>query len=451
VSSEAVLEPIAFGVRFQDNLQAIWYDSFIVPLTEAEAELGLSRIEVLEDENGDGFVNPSETASVQIFAKNIGTGVARDIWAQLETADPWTTVKSCRVGVGSQWTECDANCSCADAPSSTYQDLEAGEHGTVAVLVITFDVNPSAPLNPLSFAVSFHDKLGNSWPGDFTLPVFPADAEVTIGNAALLDDSNGDGFLSPAESASMVIYPRNDGTVTALGVWAKLVAVEPGVNITGCFTEADGGWINCGVGCNCDGVFESALQDLEGEQTSERPMLRIDFETASTVALGSLSFGVAFTDSLGLTWTDLILLDVVSPDTHVQIGIAEMISDSGGDGALNAGDTATVNVFAENVGTTTALGVWARLTNAAPGLDITSCYALNEEKWATCDVACSCQSIPESIKTDIPEGETSDAVVLQVTFNVPLTTAPGPQSFTVELTDSFDNVWEDSFSIQLVE
>ena len=177
----------------------------------------------------------------------------------------------------------------------------------------------------------------------------------------------------------------------------KLVAVEPGVTITGCYTESDGAWINCGVGCNCDGVFESALQDLEGEQTSERPMLRIDFETASTVALGSLSFGVAFTDNLGLTWTDLILLDVVAPDTHVQIGIAELISDSGGDGALNAGETATVNIFAENVGTTTALGVWARLTNAAPGLEITSCYALNEEKWATCDVACSCQSIPESI------------------------------------------------------
>jgi hypothetical protein len=727
VASDAVLEPIAFGVRFQDNLQAIWYDSFIIPLGEAEAELGLSRVEVLEDENGDGFVNPSETASVQVFAKNIGTGVARDIWAQLETPDPWTTVTSCRVGVGSHWIECDTDCSCATAPSSAFQDLEAGEHGTVAVLVITFEVNPSAPLTPLNFSVSFHDNLGNSWPDSFSLSVKPADAEVTIGNAALLDDSNGDGFLSPAESAtleiyprnegtskalkvwaalsyaeslveltscyttstdsfglcsstcncqdtgvtqdvepdisssqpilqinftlssqaplqpisfevtfhdelgstwtdtvtvevvkvkaliqvesaslwgdsngdgiltpgesakiqikgrnvgisktygvyaslvnvdpyvdvttcyaqfgdswtkcdtecncqnisenakaeldsgetseevllrinftlsidapiepltwdiafhdqfgnswddnfvidvekyaadivvgfvefqndtngdgylspaesaSLSIYPRNDGTVTALGVWAKLVAVEPGVTITGCYTESDGAWINCGVGCNCDGVFESALQDLEGEQTSERPMLRIDFETASTVALGSLSFGVAFTDSLGLTWTDLILLDVVAPDTHVQIGIAEMISDSSGDGALNAGDTATVNVFAENAGTTTALGVWARLTNAAPGLEITSCYALNEEKWATCDVTCSCQSIPESIKTDILEGETSDAVVLQITFNVPLTTPPGPQSFTIELTDIFDNVWEDSFSIQLVE
>ena len=152
-----------------------------------------------------------------------------------------------------------------------------------------------------------------------------------------------------------------------------------------------------------------------------------------------------------MTWTDLVLLDVVAPDTQVQVGIAELISDSGGDGALNAGETATVNVFAENVGTTTALGVWARLTNAAPGLEITSCYALNDEKWATCDVACSCQSIPESIKVDIPEGETSDAVVLQVTFNVPLAVAPGPQSFTLELVDSFENVWEDSFSIPLVE
>ena len=727
VASDAALEPIAFGVRFQDNLQAIWYDSFLVPLATAEAELELSRTEILEDENGDGFVNPSETASVQIFAKNTGTGLARDIWAKLETSDPWATVTNCRVGVGNQWTACDSTCSCENAPMSALQDLGPGEHGDTAVLVISFEVSPSAPLSPLTFSVSFHDSLGKSWTDEFQLGVLPADAEVTIGNAALLDDSNGDGFLSPAESAtleiyprnegtskalkvwaelsysealveltscyttsvddlglcsstcscadsgitqdvepdvsssqpilqvnftlsneaplqpisfevtfhdelgstwtdtvtievvevkaliqvesaslwgdsngdgiltpgesakiqikarnvgisqtygvyaslvnvdefvevttcyaqfgdswtkcdsqcncqnisdsakaeldsgeaseevllrvnftlaidapiepltwevafhdqfgntwddnfivdvekyeadvvvgfvefqndtngdgflspaesaSMIIYPRNDGTVTALGVWAKLVAVEPGVTITGCYTEADGAWINCGVGCNCEGVFETALQDLEGEQTSDKPILRIDFETASTVALGSLSFGVAFTDNLGLTWTDLVLLDVVAPDTQVQIGLAELISDSGGDGVLNAGETATVNVFAENVGTTTALGVWARLTNAAPGINITSCYALNDEKWATCDVACSCGSIPASIKVDIAEGEISDAVVLQVTFTVPLAVAPGPQSFTLELTDSFENVWEDSFSIPLVE
>ena len=148
VASDAALEPIAFGVRFQDNLQAIWYDSFLIPLANAEAELGLSRIELMEDENGDGFVNPSETASVQIFAKNIGTGLARDVWAKLETADPWTTVTSCHVGVGNQWTQCDSSCSCEGAPKSALQDLDPGEHGETAVLVVTFEVNPSAPLSP---------------------------------------------------------------------------------------------------------------------------------------------------------------------------------------------------------------------------------------------------------------------------------------------------------------
>ena len=725
VAAGTAIEPIAFGIRFQDSLGAIWYASFIVPLVQAEAQLALSRIELLEDENGDGSVNPSETASVQVFAKNIGTGKARDIWAKLETNDAWTTVTSCSVGVGNQWTLCDADCSCINAPSSALQDLNPGQHSDTAVLVVTFEVNPSAPLSPLEFSVSFHDSLGNEWTDTFTLSVLPADAEVAIGNAALLDDSNGDGFLSPAESAtleiyptntgtskalkvwaelsyaeafveltscyttsgselglcsstcscqetgisqdvdpdqsssqpilqvnftlspeaalqpisfqvtfhdelgstwtdtvtievvevkaliqvdaadlwgdsngdgiltpgesakiqikarnvgisqtygvyaslvsfdenvevttcyaqfgdswtkcdtecncqnisesakaqldsgetseevllrinftlnidapiepltwniafhdqfgntwedefvtdvekyaadvvvgfvefqndtngdgflspaesaSMVIYPRNDGTVTALGVWSKLVAVEPGVTITSCYTEADGSWINCGVGCNCEGVFETALQDLEGESTSDRPILRIDFELAPTVALGSLSFGVAFTDSLGLTWTDLILLDVVAPDTQVQIGQADIISDSGGDGILNAGETATVNIFAENVGTTTALGVWARMTNVSPNITVTSCYALNEEKWATCDVSCSCGSIPESIKTDIPEGETSDAVVLQISFSTDPNSPPGPQSFTLELTDVFENTWEDSFSLEL--
>ena len=171
---------------------------------------------------------------------------------------------------------------------------------------------------------------------------------------------------------------------------------------------------------------------------------------ASTVALGSLSFGVAFTDNLGLTWTDLVLVDVVAPDTYVNVGLSELISESGNDGVLNAGDSATVNVFAENVGTTTALGVWAALTNVSPNITVTSCYAINDEKWATCDATCSCDSIPATIKVDIPEGEVSDAVVLQISFNVSPVALPGPQTFVLELTDVFDNTWEDTFSLEVL-
>ncbi|MDP6944741.1 MAG: hypothetical protein QF464_11370, partial [Myxococcota bacterium] len=67
----------------------------------------------------------------------------------------------------------------------------------------------------------------------------------------------------------------------------------------------------------------------------------------------------------------------------------------------------------------------------------------------TCDLACACDGIPQSIKPDVPEGEISDAVVLQVVFEVDATTPPGPQTFAVELTDTFDNSWESTFSIDL--
>ena len=44
-----------------------------------------------------------------------------------------------------------------------------------------------------------------------------------------------------------------------------------------------------------------------------------------------------------------------------------------------------------------------------------------------------------------------DKVALDaVSFDVAPTTPPGPQMFVLNLTDVFDNVWEDTFSINVV-
>jgi hypothetical protein len=184
--------------------------------------------------------------------------------------------------------------------------------------------------------------------------------------------------------------------------------------------------------------------------TSSTPILRIDFTLAPEVDLGTLSFGVAFTDVMGITTTDAILLDVVAPDTSVKIGLAEFLSDTNGDGALSPGESATVNVFAENVGSADAIGVYAKLISSNPNVLITSCVALTGADVLPCDLACSCQQIPSDLKATLVAGEISSDVILSINFDVlsgaPLQSLP----FIIEFTDIFQNTWIDTFSLDLV-
>ena len=103
--------------------------------------------------------------------------------------------------------------------------------------------------------------------------MFPADAEVLVGNAALLDDSNGDGFLSPAESATLEIYPRNDGTSKALKVWAELSYSESVVELNSCYTTSVDDLGLCSSTCSCGET--GITQDVEPDVSSSQPILQI--------------------------------------------------------------------------------------------------------------------------------------------------------------------------------
>ena len=41
-------------------------------------------------------------------------------------------------------------------------------------------------------------------------------------------------------------------------------------------------------------------------------------------------------------------------------------------------------------------------------------------------------------------------MILQVSFDVAPSALPGPQTFVLNLTDVFDNSWEDTFSIEVL-
>jgi hypothetical protein len=456
---EAQLEPVVFEVAFYDAFGNTWVDSFQVEVVAVKANIQVESVEFWGDSNGDGLLTPGESAKVEVVVKNSGIVKTFGLYAELTQADSLVDIAACYAETGETWAKCDSACNCYEVTDLAKQSLEAGALGDASILRVNFELGTTAPPEPITFDLTFHDQFGNTWDDSFILDVELYAAEIGVGFTELIDDTNGDSQLSPGESATAIIYPKNAGTVKALGVWAQLISVEPGVTVSECYagtaSEEGGAWVKCSASCACEGLFDAALQDLEPEATSDLPMLKMNISLDPDVSLGPMTFGIGFVDSLGLMWTDVVVLDVVAPDTDIGIGLYEIQSDTSGDGILNPGESMTIDIYAENQGNATALGVWARLLSPDPNVLLTGCYAKSGNNTVSCgatlDGGCSCVGIPTVMKVDIPGNSSTEGYMLRMGFELAPTAAVGlPIPFQIQFVDSFSNVYDDAFTLDVV-
>lgn len=449
VSPDAPYGPATFHMAFHDAMGSTWLGSFSVDIQPAGALLALSHVEILDDANGDGYVSPAESASVQVFVGNVGTSKAVDVWAELTSSDPMVDVHKCSVGVGATWVDCDEGCSCENALESAKQSLAPGEIGEVAVLVVQFQVDPEAPISPIDFDVAFHDGLGNRWDDSFSMPVQATQAVIEVGSSVLLDDANGDGFLSPAETATLEIFPVNTGTSGALGVWAELSTVDPLVEVLTCYTSTASQWVKCDANCACGEVPEEDKKTLDAQGGSDKAILQVNFVVSAEAPLGPLAFGVSFHDLFGNTWTDTITIDVVGVKADIKVAGVEVWGDSDGDGLLTPGETAKVQIFAKNEGTSKTFGVYAELADSDEYVDVSSCYAEVGAAWSKCNAACSCETVADLAKQSLGPGETGTDAILRLNFDLKIDAPIEPLAFDVIFHDMFGNQWQDSFSVEV--
>ena len=455
LAQNAPLEPLWFTVAFEDKFGNVWTDKFWVPVVSVKSQIAVDSATLWNDTNEDGLLSPGEDVSVQVYAKNTGSTKTLGLYAELINESTDVVVSGCYTQVDATWAKCTATCSCDNVSSNAKHELEPNEVGEESILRFNLYLKPDAPLEPLNFTIRFYDDLGNSWDDTFYVDVEKHKAEVSVAFSEVKDDSNGDGLLSPGESASVYVYARNTGPVKAVDVWAALEAYAPQVIIHGCYAEADGAFANCGLSCSCDGLFESALQTLEPGKTSDAPIMKIDFTLAHDSPLTPLSFGMVFYDKLGVAWNDSLTVDVVEPDTEVLVGPVEIVNDYGsgveeadGNGELNPGESATVQIYAQNAGTAKAVGVWSYLHSHDENVEIASCFVSNGEgDWTKCDQACSCEYVFSTMKHDIAAGETGNAVILQINFKLSPEAQFFPIQFVVGFKDAFYNEWLDGFTV----
>ena len=115
----------------------------------------------------------------------------------------------------------------------------------------------------------------------------------------------------------------------------------------------------------------------------------------------------------------------------------------------------TLDIYGENTGSTTALGVWTMVMSPNPEVTITGCYAKNDDNTVACSLnpngACSCEAIPTNMKVDLEGKSVSDSYLVRISFDLSPEASIGlPISFQVDFTDSFSNLYSDAMSLDVV-
>ncbi len=145
--------------------------------------------------NGDGMVNPGETISYGVYAKNIGSVDAQQVYGILSETDTFVTV-----AVDSSWY---GNISVSDSSlSNPYY---------------TFSVTENCPDgHEISLVIDFHDENDSIFTSHRTIRV---NAPVLIfHDVQVVNDNNGNGFLDPGETADLVVTLKNEGGQDAEGI-----------------------------------------------------------------------------------------------------------------------------------------------------------------------------------------------------------------------------------------
>lgn len=160
--------------------------------------------------NGDGEVNPGETASLKVRVTNIGQEEGNGITGKLSTTDAYVTIIDSLVDFG---------------------DIQVGD--TVFSLDdFAFTVSSSSPNGHIiNFSLTLNDTMGGDWNSSFTEMV---KAPVLLYVSYLVNDSaggNGNGVVEPGETIDLRVTVKNDGFGDAEAVNGTISTTDPYLSI----------------------------------------------------------------------------------------------------------------------------------------------------------------------------------------------------------------------------
>jgi hypothetical protein len=155
--------------------------------------------------NGDGIVNPGETISYGIWAKNVGTGQAQSVYGMLSVSDTAVTMNT---------------------DSSWYGNINEND-SVLSSPYYNYSIAPCAPNgHAVNFTLDFHDTNDSIFTSYPSITVY---APVLTFQHVTVMDSNG--IVDPGDTVDLVITIENEGGATASNVTSLIATTSSYVTI----------------------------------------------------------------------------------------------------------------------------------------------------------------------------------------------------------------------------
>nr|MBA2423077.1 T9SS type A sorting domain-containing protein [Chitinophagales bacterium] len=161
--------------------------------------------------NNNGQADYNEDVTIDAALQNLGVSMASDVNATIATTDPFIII--------------------TDA-SEQYGDIQESATLTQSN-AFAVSISDNVPDGHIAlFTCTITDNAGNTWSSNFSVTI---NAPVLETAGYIIDDAiggNGDGYLDPAETATIIIYNTNEGHSNAMNAEGMLSTSSTYVTIS---------------------------------------------------------------------------------------------------------------------------------------------------------------------------------------------------------------------------
>jgi hypothetical protein len=418
---------ISFSLALVDEYGSAFAVSYSYVVVGINQAFTAGTATLLNDTNGDGKLSPGESGNLKVSITNTGTAKALGITGNLTTSTAGVTI--------------------TDGTGLTFSDLGAGSSACGVMATVSFAAGscsqsssyyPTVTLassvtagTTISFSLALVDEYGSAFAVSYSYAVVGINQAFTAGTATLLNDTNGDGKLSPGESGNLKVSITNTGTAKALGVTGNLTTSTAGVTITDgtglTFSDLGAGSSACGVMATVSFAAGSCSQS-----SSYYPTVTL----ASSVTAGTtISFSLALADEYGSTFAVSYSYMVVGINQAFIAGTATVMNGTNGEGNLKVSIT--------NTGTAKALGITGNLTTTTAGVTITGGTGLTFSDLGAGSSACGVMATVSFAAGSCSQSSSYYPAVTLATS----VTAGTTISFSLAITDKYGNSFVVPFSV----
>ncbi len=236
--------------------------------------------------NGDGLLNPDESVSMSVLARNFGNDTAYSVTAVLASEDSFVTITQ---------------------NTTSYGDILPGDslYGTPP---FEFTVAHDVPdFHSILFNITFTDANDSSWTSRFAARVYAP--YIHFSNSWVYDTINGNGnhVGEPGEILEVVMELENLGHMALDSVYATISSDAPYIHITN--SGAYFGYIDSLERASC--VTPFVIEIDSSAPAPAFPYIHIDisgaggftYQDSMLLIVGNVGLFTSFEDSLADLWT----------------------------------------------------------------------------------------------------------------------------------------------------